>query len=157
VVHILNRSPILAVQNKTPEEEWSGIKPYVAYFLVFGCLSYAHVPYSKRTTLDNKSSKYILLGINKDFEAYRLYDPLSQKMFISYDVLFNKDESWPWDDSHAEAIKASLDWSDINKDIKNNIQDRAKDNNSGGTSHEKGNGSISADNYGGFHEKNLEH
>jgi hypothetical protein len=62
---------------------------------VFGCLSYAHVPYSKRTTLDNKSSKYILLGINKEFKAYRLYDPLSQKMFISYDVLFNKDESWP--------------------------------------------------------------
>jgi hypothetical protein len=62
---------------------------------VFGCLSYAHVPYSKRTTLDNKSSKYILLGINKEFEAYRLYDPFSQKMFISYDVLFNKDESWP--------------------------------------------------------------
>jgi hypothetical protein len=62
---------------------------------VFGCLSYAHVPYSKRTTLDNKSLKYILLGINKEFKAYRLYDPLSQKMFISYDVLFNKDESWP--------------------------------------------------------------
>jgi hypothetical protein len=62
---------------------------------VFGCLSYAHVPYSKRTLLDNKSLKYILLGINKEFKAYRLYDPLSQKMFISYDVLFNKDESWP--------------------------------------------------------------
>lgn len=31
-VHILNRSPTLAVRNKTPEEAWSGIKPSVDHF-----------------------------------------------------------------------------------------------------------------------------
>lgn len=32
VVHILNRSPTLAVKDKTPKEAWSGIKPSVEYF-----------------------------------------------------------------------------------------------------------------------------
>ena len=41
--HILNRSPTLSVRNKTPEEAWSGIKPSVDHFLVFGCVSYALV------------------------------------------------------------------------------------------------------------------
>ena len=89
-VHILNRSPTLAVRNKTPEEAWSGTKPSVAHFRVFGCLSYAHVPDSKRTKLDNKSLKCVLLGISEESKAYRLYDPLSQKVLISRDVIFNE-------------------------------------------------------------------
>lgn len=34
-VHILNRCPTVAVQNKTPEEAWSNVKPTVDYFRVF--------------------------------------------------------------------------------------------------------------------------
>ncbi|KAK4423220.1 hypothetical protein Salat_1904800 [Sesamum alatum] len=38
-VHVINKSPTLAVQNKTPEEAWSGEKPSVGNFKVFedGC------------------------------------------------------------------------------------------------------------------------
>ena len=77
VIHILNRSPTLAIHNKTLKEAWSGTKPYVAHFRVFGCVSYAHVPDNKRTKLDSQSLKCVLLGINKESKAYRLYDPLS--------------------------------------------------------------------------------
>lgn len=167
-VHILNRSPTLAVRNKTPEEAWSGTKPSVAHFRVFGCLSYAHVPDCKRTKLDNKSLKCVLLGISEESKAYRLYDPLSQKVLISRDVIFNEEESWTWDDSYVEAIQTPLDWSDVNDNNKNNIQDEAVDNNSGGTGHEEGSGSVSGgtgheegsesvsvDNR--FHEENVEY
>ena len=154
-IHILNRSPTLAVRNKTPEEAWSGTKPFVAHFRVFGCLSYAHVPDRKRTKLDNKSLKCVLLGISEESKAYCLYDPLSQKVIISRDVIFNEEESWPWDDSYAEAIQAPLDWSDVDEDSKNNIQDEAIDNNSSGTGHEEDSGSISSENR--FHEENVEH
>jgi len=41
-VHILNRSPTTNVQNKTLEEAWSGVKPTVDYFQVFGCLAHVH-------------------------------------------------------------------------------------------------------------------
>ena len=55
-VHVLNRSPTFAVQNKTPEEAWGKLKPLVDYFRVFGCISHVHVPDSKRTKLDDKVS-----------------------------------------------------------------------------------------------------
>ena len=71
--------------------------------------------------MDNKSLKCVLLGISEESKAYRLYDPLSQKVLISRDVIFNEEESWPWDDSYAEAIQTPLDWSDVDEDNKNNI------------------------------------
>ena len=58
-VHILNRSPTLAVRSKTPEKAWSGKKPSVSYFRVFGCIAHAHVPDNRRIKLDNKSLKCI--------------------------------------------------------------------------------------------------
>ncbi|KAL2465911.1 Retrovirus-related Pol polyprotein from transposon TNT 1-94 [Abeliophyllum distichum] len=67
-VHILNRSPTL--QSKISHlkkhgvvlKSWSGVKPSVEYFRVFGCIGYIHIPDVKRTKLDSKSSKCILLG-----------------------------------------------------------------------------------------------
>lgn len=76
-VHILNHSPTLAVRNKTPEEAWSGVKPSVGYFCVFGCIGNVHVPDAKRTKLDNKSLPCVLLGVSDVSKAYRLYDPAS--------------------------------------------------------------------------------
>lgn len=46
--HVLNRSPTFVVQNMTPEETWSGRKPSVDHFKVFGCIAYAHIPDEKR-------------------------------------------------------------------------------------------------------------
>jgi len=37
-VHILNRSPTFAVLNMMPKEAWSGRKPNVEHFRIFGCL-----------------------------------------------------------------------------------------------------------------------
>jgi glycerol-3-phosphate dehydrogenase len=79
IVHVLNRSPTLAVKNMTPEEAWSGIKPLVEHFRVFGCVSHVHVPDVKRTKLEDKSFSCVLLGVSKESKAYRLYDPISKK------------------------------------------------------------------------------
>jgi hypothetical protein len=94
-VHVLNRSPTFAVRNKTPEEAWSGTKPSVAHFRVFGCISYAHIPDNKRTKLDDKSLKCVLLGVSEGAKAYRLYDPETQRIIVSRDVVFKEEESWP--------------------------------------------------------------
>lgn len=55
IVHVLNRSPTLAVKNKTPEEAWSVFKPTVDHFKVFGYVSHVHVFDCKKTKLDDKS------------------------------------------------------------------------------------------------------
>ncbi|CAL2265082.1 unnamed protein product [Prunus armeniaca] len=91
-VHVLNRCPTLAVQNRTPEEAWSGMKPTVEYFRVFGCLAHVHVPDQKRIKLDDKSTQCVLLGVSDESKAYRLFDPVSKKIIVSRDVVFEENK-----------------------------------------------------------------
>jgi hypothetical protein len=114
-VHVLNRSPTFAVKNQTPEEAWSGVKPSVEHFKVFGCVSHMHVPDSRRTKLDDKSLSCVLLGISEESKAYRLYDPVSQKILVSRDVVFEEDKSWNWDKRHEEVLVADLEWGENEK------------------------------------------
>ena len=87
-MYVPNRSPTLVVQNLTLEETWSGIKPTVEYFRVFGCLAHVHVPDHKRIKLDDKSIQCVLLGVSDESKAYRLFDPVSKKIIVSRDVVF---------------------------------------------------------------------
>ncbi|TXG65249.1 hypothetical protein EZV62_006524 [Acer yangbiense] len=89
-VYILNRSPTLVVKNITPEEAWSGIKPSVEHFRVFGCLAHVHVPDAKRTKLEDKSIACVLLGVSEESKAYRLYNPIAKKIITSRDVVFEE-------------------------------------------------------------------
>ncbi|RVW42706.1 Retrovirus-related Pol polyprotein from transposon TNT 1-94 [Vitis vinifera] len=89
---------------------WSGRKPSVDHFRIFGCISHVHVPDHKRVKLDAKSLRCILLGVSEESKAYRLFDPISQKIIISRDVVFEEDQQWKWDDSHEPAILADLEW-----------------------------------------------
>lgn len=107
VVHVLNRSLTLIVKSKTPEEALSGCKPSVDYFRVFGCMSHVHVPDSKRVKLDDKSLK--VLGVSEESKAYRLFDPVSQKIIINRDVVFKEDQQWQWDDNQEQTILADLE------------------------------------------------
>jgi len=90
----LNRNPTLAVKNKTPEEAWSGVKPSVEQFRVFGCIAHVHVPDSNKTKLDDKSLSCVLLGVSEESKAYRLYDPTSKKIIIIRDIIFEEDMNW---------------------------------------------------------------
>jgi transposase InsO family protein len=109
-VHVLNRSPTLAVKNKTPAEAWNGIKPSVAHFRVFGCISHVHVPDHRRVKLDAKSLKCVFLGVSENSKAYRLFNPISQKIIISRDVVFEEDQQWNWDDIPKPITAAELAW-----------------------------------------------
>ncbi|KAL8160069.1 LOW QUALITY PROTEIN: hypothetical protein V2J09_001606 [Rumex salicifolius] len=85
-IHVLNRCPTMAVQNMTPEEAWSGFKPSVDHFRVFGCIGHVHVTDVKRKKLDDKSLKCVLLGYSSESKAYRMYEPISKKIHTSRDV-----------------------------------------------------------------------
>jgi hypothetical protein len=95
---VLNRSPTLAVKDITPEEAWSGIKPSVHFFKVFGCLAYVHVPDALRKKLDPKGVKCVHLGISNESKDYKLYDPLHKKIIVSRDVVFDESKGWNWND-----------------------------------------------------------
>ena len=95
-IHILNRSPTLTVQNMTQEEAWSGRKPVVDHFRIFGCIAYAHIPDEKRRNLDNKGEKCIFLGVSDKSKAYKLYNPKTMIIVISRDVVFDEKGTWSW-------------------------------------------------------------
>jgi len=90
-IHVINRSLTSAVKEMVPEERWSGIKPKVDYFRVFGFVAYVHIPEQRRTKLDSRSTKCVLLGVSEESKTYRLYDPVTKKIIISRDVIFEED------------------------------------------------------------------
>jgi transposase InsO family protein len=92
-IYILNRSPKLVVENQTPEEAWSGSRPSVEYFRVFGCVVHVHVPDVKRQKLDAKSVACVFLGVSEKSKAFRLYDLAARKIVVSRDVMFEEDKS----------------------------------------------------------------
>lgn len=113
-VRVLNRSPTLPVKDKTPEEMWSGIKPKVDYFRVFGCLAHVHVPDQRRTKLDDKSLQCVLLGVSDESKAYRLFDPIARKIIVSRDVSFEEDKGWNWERTAEEVKRDVLVWEGSN-------------------------------------------
>eukprot|EP00253_Pinus_taeda_P030986 PITA_30986 len=64
--YLVNKSPSLALEDKTPQEVWTGKKPSLSHLRVFGCDAYVHVPKEKRTKMDSKSEKCIFIGEVKD-------------------------------------------------------------------------------------------
>jgi transposase InsO family protein len=90
--YILNKCPTKKLKNKVPEQAWSGRKPSVKHLKVFGSICYKHIPDAKRSKLDDKSEKMILLGYHST-GAYKLYDPISKKVHISRDVIVDDNEA----------------------------------------------------------------
>lgn len=117
-VHLMNCSPTLAVKDQTPEDAWSGHKPSMEHFKVFGCIGYVHISNQKRTKFDDKSIKCMHLGLSSESKAYRMYNPATKKILISRDVVFAENESWEWNKNGAEARDGVLDWGD-NEDSEN--------------------------------------
>lgn len=94
-------SPPFVVQNMTPVEAWSGRKPAVDHFKIFGCIAYAHVPDEKMKKLDDNSEKCVFLGVSEHSKAYKLFNPFTKKIVISCDVVFDEESMWNWTEKGA--------------------------------------------------------
>lgn len=94
----------MAVKDATREEAWTGAKPSVEHFRIFGSLAHVHVPEAKHTKLDNKSFVCVLLGVSKESKGYKLYDPIAKKIIISRDVIFEEARQWDWDASYENQV-----------------------------------------------------
>ena len=55
-----------------------------------------NIPEVKRKKLDNHGEKYIFIGYSEESKAYKLYNPLTKKLVVSRDVVFNEAEAWSW-------------------------------------------------------------
>ena len=92
-VYVLNRSYTKSLENSTPYEKWSGRKPSIDHLRVFG--SVVHVKTTKRVNkLEDRSNVMVFIGYELGAKAYRCLDPLSFKVIISRDVVFEECQSW---------------------------------------------------------------
>ena len=61
-VYLQNMTLHRALGHVTPEEDFSGKKPDVGHFRIFGCIAYSYVPKEKRTKLEPTVEKGVFVG-----------------------------------------------------------------------------------------------
>jgi len=86
--YILNKCHTKKLNLKVPEEAWCGRKPSVKHFKLFGSLCYKHIPDARRSKLEDKSESMILTEYHPT-GAYKLYNHVTQKVYIRWDVIVN--------------------------------------------------------------------
>ena len=69
-VYVYNRTLHRILENKTPEEVFSGKKQKVSHLKIFSCPVYIHIPKEKRTKLDPSGKKGIFVGYSKSSPEY---------------------------------------------------------------------------------------
>lgn len=89
-VYLLNLSPITAVLNQTHFKPWTYIKPLVSHLRKFDCIAYALINLHAHKKLDEKAERCIFIGFFSHSKAYRLYNPLSRKILIRRDAMFDE-------------------------------------------------------------------
>lgn len=58
----------------------------------------------------------MLLGVSEESKAYRLYNPLTKKIVVSRDVVFEENESWDCNKSGKEIRSDVLEWGEKEED-----------------------------------------
>lgn len=82
-----NRLPSRVVE-RTPYEMWTGSKPDLTRFRVFGCAAYVHIPDSKRKKFDPKAQKLVFVGYSDHHKGFRFLDRATDRIVISRDARF---------------------------------------------------------------------
>jgi hypothetical protein len=119
-VYIMNRTPTVAVHGMTPEEKFTGKKPNVSHLKVFGCIAYVHVLDEKRSKLDPKAEKCIFIGYSSKQKGYRCFNPFTQKLQVSRDVMFDDMASW------YSPLKVAEDGETRNGDVSSNVEQESQ-------------------------------
>jgi hypothetical protein len=78
----------------SPYEELTKRKPNLESFRPFGCLGMVHVHAGARKKLDKKYIPWVLL-CNLDGRNYRMYDPKTQNVMVTRNVVFSEDKFHP--------------------------------------------------------------
>ncbi|KAG8472502.1 hypothetical protein CXB51_035379 [Gossypium anomalum] len=89
---LINRSPSVAIEKKTPQEVWSGNLVDYSDLKIFGCPAYAHIDNGK---LEPRSIKCVFLGYKVGVKGYKLWCPENRKVVISRDVVFDETAMLP--------------------------------------------------------------
>jgi hypothetical protein len=80
IVYVLNRCLMKSVDRMTLFEAWHGRKPVMRHLRMFGC-------------------KMIFVGYKSGSKAYRVYDPITKRVHVTRDMVFDRQAQWDWGSS----------------------------------------------------------
>ena len=88
--YLVNRSPLSALQFKTPQEVWSGKPPDLSNLRIFGCLAYAHINQGK---LELNAIKGYFIGYPEGVKGFKIWciNGKPSRTLISRDVVFDEE------------------------------------------------------------------
>ena len=110
---ILNCTPTKSLEDITPYEALKGRKPNLHHLRIFCCIAYAKVPSQHLTKLNDRSIRMVYLGSEPGSKAYRLFDPIKNRICVSRDVKFKEDETWNWDEYTKNFNLDRPEWTDF--------------------------------------------
>ena len=91
-IFYLNRTPAARTATKTPLELWTGRKPDISMYRAIGCIAFGHIPKVLRNSkLDPVVQKGILVGYDISSKAYRIFNPITNKIFLAVKPTFQED------------------------------------------------------------------
>lgn len=89
--YLRNRSPSKAIENKIPEELWSGKPVKLDHLRTFGCKVWTvRSKLDKRSKLDPKGEATVLIGYPDGVKGYKLWNFVTDKILVSRDVKFEE-------------------------------------------------------------------
>ena len=88
-VYVLNRSSTKGVKGKTPYEKWNKRKLNVSHLRVFGSVVFVKTT-GRLSKLEDRSKCMVFLGYEAGSKAYRCLDPITFKIHINRDVIFDE-------------------------------------------------------------------
>jgi hypothetical protein len=93
-VYVLNRSLSKVITGKTPFKASYGKKPAVHHFRTFGCVAYVRNSSPNLKKLDDWIQPMIFIRYERGTKGYRVYDPVSQRVCVTRDVVFDEQAQW---------------------------------------------------------------
>jgi len=122
-IHIINRLPSTAHENKTPFESWFASQPSICHLRVFGCIAYRHIPAQRRRKVDPKGQRCRMIWYKEESgsRVYLVYDENTKQVLITRDLIFDETATQDRTDSlHSPATEiethSSLQSSEINQE-----------------------------------------
>lgn len=92
--YLVNRSPMLALIEKTSMEICLEKNPSLRHLEVFYCKVYAHMLRKKRSNLKNKDIKCISIGYSVGLKEYKIWDLVVEIFFYRKFIIFREVKSY---------------------------------------------------------------
>uniref|UniRef100_A0ACD5TR82 Uncharacterized protein n=1 Tax=Avena sativa TaxID=4498 RepID=A0ACD5TR82_AVESA len=107
-VYVLNRSPTRSLDGVTPYELWHGKRPSVSHLRTFGCHAHVKKLGPGINKLADRSTPGLMMGYEEGAKAYRIYDPVAEKLMVSRDAVFEETRPWNWTPTTKESAPSGV-------------------------------------------------